>query len=64
MRGEEAGFEFVEAGGTYAFDANGELLRLASEAYRIRLAYLFDPHIAVTASRIAIALPTPSRTAR
>ena len=43
MRGEEAGFEFVEAGRTYAFDADGGLLRLASEAYRIRLAYLLTP---------------------
>ena len=56
MRGEEAGFEIVEAGRTYAFDADGGLLRLASEAYRIRLAYLFDPYIAVTASQIE-ALP-------
>jgi hypothetical protein len=56
MRGEEAGFEFVEAGRTYAFDADGGLLRLASEAYRIRLGYLFDPYIAVTASQIE-ALP-------
>lgn len=41
-RGEETGFEFVEAGRSYAFDADGSLLRLASEAYRIRLAHLFD----------------------
>jgi hypothetical protein len=39
MRGEEIGFEFVEAGRTHGFDADGGLLRLASEAYRIRLAY-------------------------
>src|SRR5271157_5707147 len=56
MRGEEASFEFAEAGRTYAFDADGALLRLASEAYRIRLAYLFDPYLAVTASQIE-ALP-------
>ena len=55
-RGEEAGFEFVEAGRSYAFDADGSLLRLASEAYRIRLAHLFDPYLAVTASQIE-ALP-------
>src|SRR5207244_13232659 len=55
-RGEENGFEFLEAGRTYAFDADGGLLRLASEAYRIRLAYLFDPYLAVTASQIE-ALP-------
>src|SRR6201993_1800271 len=55
-RGEETGFEFVEAGRSYAFDADGGLLRLASEAYRIRLAHLFDPYLAVTASQIE-ALP-------
>src|SRR5208337_2429621 len=55
-RGEEAGFEFIEAGRSYAFDADGGLLRLASEAYRIRLAHLFDPYLAVTASQIE-ALP-------
>jgi hypothetical protein len=49
-RGEESGFEFLEAGRSYAFDADGGLLRLASEAYRIRLAYLFDPYLAVSAS--------------
>jgi hypothetical protein len=32
-------FEFVEPGRTYGFDADGGLLRLASEAYLIRLAY-------------------------
>src|SRR5260221_1995040 len=55
-RGEESSFEFVEAGRTYAFDADGALLRLASEAYRIRLAPLFDPYLAVSASQIE-ALP-------
>jgi hypothetical protein len=55
-RGEESGFEFLETGRSYAFDADGGLLRLASEAYRIRLAYLFDPYLAVSASQIE-ALP-------
>jgi len=55
-RGEETGFEFVSAGRAYAFDADGGLLRLASEAYRIRLAHLFDPYLAVIASEIE-ALP-------
>ena len=55
-RGEEASFEFVEAGRAYAFDADGGLLRLASEASRIRLAHLFDPYLAVSASQIE-ALP-------
>ena len=55
-RGEEGGFEFLQEGRSYAFDADGGLLRLASEAYRIRLAYLFDPYLAVSASQIE-ALP-------
>jgi SNF2 family DNA or RNA helicase len=55
-RGEETGIEFIEAGRSYAFDADGGLLRLASEAYRIRLAHLFDPYLAVTTSQIE-ALP-------
>lgn len=50
MSGEETAFECVEAGRTYAFDADGSLWRPASEAYRIRLAYLSNPYIAVTAS--------------
>jgi hypothetical protein len=55
-RGEETSFEFVSAGRAYAFDADGGLLRLASEAYRIRLAHLFDPYLAISASQIE-ALP-------
>jgi len=55
-RGEEASFELVDAGRAFGFDADGGLLRLASEAYRIRLAHLFDPYLAVSASQIE-ALP-------
>jgi hypothetical protein len=55
-RGEEGSFELVEAGRAYGFDADGGLLRLASEAYRIRLAHLFDPYLAISASQIE-ALP-------
>lgn len=55
-RGEETGFELFRAGRAYAFDADGALLRLASEAYRIRLAHLFDPYLAVSSSQIE-ALP-------
>ena len=36
-RGDEDAFEFVEAGRTYGFDADDALLRLASEAYPLRL---------------------------
>ncbi len=56
FRGEEAAFELVEPGRAYAFDADGNLLRLASEAYRLRLAHLFDPYLAISASQIE-ALP-------
>ena len=43
---DEPTLEVVEAGRPWSFDANGELLRLASEAYRINLAWLFDPFVA------------------
>ena len=36
----------------FAFDGDGRLFRLASEALRIRLAHLFDPYVAVNASQI------------
>jgi superfamily II DNA or RNA helicase len=55
-RGEETAFEVIEAGRTYGFDADGALLRLVAEAYRLRLAHLFDPYLAVSASQIE-ALP-------
>jgi SNF2 family DNA or RNA helicase len=47
-----AHLEIVPAGLPWRFDADGALFRLASEAYRISLAYLFDPLIAVHTSRI------------
>ena len=55
-RGDEAGLSLAVAGRAFAFDADGEQLRLASEAQRIRLAHLFDPYLAVTSSQIE-ALP-------
>lgn len=55
-RGDEAAFEALDTGRAYAFDADGALLRLASEAYRLRLAHLFDPYLAISASQIE-ALP-------
>ena len=36
----------------WRFDADGALFRLVSEAYRIRLAYLFDPLLAVHTSQV------------
>ena len=51
-RGDESAFELLQTGHTYGFDADGGLLRLASEAYRLRLAHLFDPYLAISASQI------------
>lgn len=51
-RDRESDLEVIQAGTPWAFDADGELFRLASEAYRIRMAYLFDPWMAVHLSII------------
>ena len=57
LRGDEGSFDLASAAPRpFAFDGDGALLRLASEAMRIRLAYLFDPYLAVHASQIE-ALP-------
>ncbi len=47
-----ADLEIIPANLPWSFDADGALFRLTSEAYRIRLAYLFDPLIAVHTSLI------------
>src|SRR5579864_471120 len=47
-----ADLTIVPAGIPWSFDADGAIFRLTSEAYRIRLAYLFDPLIAVHTSLI------------
>lgn len=44
--------EIVQDERLWAFDADGALLRLVSEAYRIQLAHLFDPLLAVHTSLI------------
>ena len=46
-RDREPTLEIVEAGRPWSFDGDGALFRLVSEAHRIRLAYLFDPLLAV-----------------
>ncbi|HEY7414074.1 MAG TPA: helicase-related protein [Ktedonobacteraceae bacterium] len=51
-RDRESTLEIVAAGRLWNFDADGALLRLVSEAYRIRLAYLFDPRLAVHTSLV------------
>jgi hypothetical protein len=49
-RDDEPRLEVVEAGRPWSFDGDGALFRLVSEAHRIRLAYLFDPLLAVHTS--------------
>jgi superfamily II DNA or RNA helicase len=51
-RDREASLEIVTRGRSWSFDADGELFRLVSEARRIRLAYLFDPLLAVHTSLV------------
>jgi superfamily II DNA or RNA helicase len=55
-RADEPTLEVAVAGRPWSFDGDGALLRLVSEAYRIRLAHLFDPYLAIHTSRIE-ALP-------
>ena len=49
-RRDEPRLEIVEVGRPWSFDGDGALFRLVSEAQRIRLAYLFDPVLAVHTS--------------
>lgn len=51
-RDREPTIEIVSVGRPWSFDGDGGLLRLVSEAYRIRLAYLFDPLLAVHTSLV------------
>ena len=51
-RDSEPALALVAAGVPWAFDSDGALFRLVSEAHRIRLAYLFDPLLAVSTSLV------------
>jgi len=57
-RHDETHIEVVEQGRPWSFDGDGALFRLVSEAHRIRLAYLFDPVLAVHTSLVD---PLPHR---
>src|SRR5437764_7835849 len=48
----EPSIEIATVGRPWSFDGDGSLLRLVSEAYRIHLAYLFDPLLAVHTSLV------------
>ena len=52
FRSSEASLSLAKAGRPWAFDAPGEEFKLAAEAYRIDLAYLFDPMMAVHTSNV------------
>lgn len=51
-RDRETTLEIATEGRPWSFDGDGALLRLVSEAYRIRLAHLFDPLLAVHTSLV------------
>ena len=51
-RDDEHRLTIVEGGRAWSFDGDGALLRLVSEAHRIKLAWLFDPYLAITTSSI------------
>ena len=51
-RHDEARLEVVQQGRPWSFDGDGAAYRLVAEAYRIRLAHLFDPVLAVHTSLV------------
>lgn len=51
-RTDEPTLEIVTQGRPWSFNSDGSLFRLVSEAYRIRLAYLFDPYLAIHTSLV------------
>ncbi|HRP26646.1 MAG TPA: RNA helicase, partial [Thauera sp.] len=52
FRNDEANLSVAEEGRPWAFDAPGEAFKLAAEAWRINLAHLFDPMMAVHTSNV------------
>ena len=52
FREDESHIEVADGSLPWSFDADADLLRLASEAYRINLAHIFDPYLAVHTSAI------------
>ena len=51
FRTDEATLALAEVGRPWAFDAPGAAFKLATEAYRITLAHLFDPMMAIHTSK-------------
>ena len=52
FRDREPTLDVATEGSPWSFDGDGALLRLVSEAHRIRLAHLFDPLLAVHTSLV------------
>ncbi|QUV91774.1 helicase-related protein [Chloracidobacterium aggregatum] len=52
FRQDEERLELVAEGRPWSFDGDGAAFRLVAEAHRIRLAYLFDPLLAVHTSLV------------
>lgn len=52
FRSDEAKLSIASAGRPWSFDADGADFKLAAEAYRINLAHLFDPMMAVHTSNV------------
>jgi hypothetical protein len=52
FRSDESSLSLAESGRPWSFDANGEDFKLGAEAYRINLAHLFDPMMAVHTSNV------------
>lgn len=51
-RDQEPVLESVAKGRAWSFDGDATTFKLASEAYRIRMAHLFDPYLAVSTSLV------------
>jgi len=51
-RAQESILEIEAAGTKWAYDGDGHALKLVSEAYRIHLAHLFDPWLAIHTSNL------------
>ena len=51
-REDESSIDILGSHLPWSFDADGAQMKLASEAYRINLAHLFDPYLAVHTSSV------------
>ncbi|HQO04068.1 MAG TPA: hypothetical protein PLI62_17560, partial [Spirochaetota bacterium] len=44
-RDRETTIEIMDEGAPWTYNGDGAMFRLVSEAYRIKLAYIFDPYL-------------------